>query len=172
MRIPNRYRIGEVNGGTKVLGTALKLEQGGGEFFVSALRIMLRHAVQWAESPGLDGCRPMDSAAVRARIAGSQVRMLVADVLDRRCQWAFVNSLPGKHFGPMAKLFASEALVSCSTDLVDLAAPWSLLQGHHDLGVVELECRKAIQATIYGGTSEVQRSIVAESALNLPRTRS
>ena len=172
MRIPDRYRIGEVNGGTKVLGTALKLEQGGGEFFVSALRIMLRHAVQWAESPGPDGCRPMDSAAVRARIAESQVRMLVADVLDRRCQWAFVNNLLGKHFGPMAKLFASEALVSCSTDLVDLAAPWSLLPGHHDLGVVELECRKAIQATIYGGTSEVQRSIVAESALKLPRTRS
>jgi alkylation response protein AidB-like acyl-CoA dehydrogenase len=62
-------------------------------------------------------------------------------------------------------------LVSCSTDLIDLAAPWSLLQNHGDLGVVELESRKAIQATIYGGTSEVQRSIIAESALRLPRTR-
>jgi len=172
MRVADRYRIGDVNGGTKVLGTALKLEQGGGEFFVSALRIMLRHAVQWAQTPGLAGNRPIDSRAVRARVAASHVRMLVADVLDRRCQWAFVSHAPGKHFGPMAKLFASEALVSCSTDLVDLAAPWSLLQGHHDLGVVELESRKAIQATIYGGTSEVQRSIVAESALKLPRTRS
>ena len=171
MRVPDRYRIGEVNGGTKVLGTALKLEQGGGEFFVSALRIMLRHAVQWAETPGPDGSRPIDCARTRNRLAASHVHMLVGDVLDKRCQWAFVNGVPGKHFGPMAKLFASEALVSCSTDLVDLAAPWSLLQAHTDLGVVELECRKAIQATIYGGTSEVQRSIIAESALSLPRTR-
>ncbi|MCP1472406.1 alkylation response protein AidB-like acyl-CoA dehydrogenase [Sphingobium sp. OAS761] len=171
MRVPDRYRIGEVNGGTKVLGTALKLEQGGGEFFVSALRIMLRHAEQWGRTPQQDGMKPLDSAAIRARVAASHVRMLVADVLDKRCQWAFVNNVPGKHFGPMSKLFASEALVSCSTDLMDLAAPWSLLQGHHDLGVVELESRKAIQATIYGGTSEVQRSIIAESALNLPRTR-
>jgi len=171
MRVPDRYRIGEVNGGTKVLGTALKLEQGGGEFFVSALRIMLRHAEQWAHTAGPDETKPFDSATVRARIAASHVRMLVADVLDKRCQWAFVNNVPGKHFGPMAKLFSSEALVSCSTDLVDLAAPWSLLQSHSDLGVVELESRKAIQATIYGGTSEVQRSIIAESALNLPRTR-
>lgn len=172
MRIPDRYRIGDVNGGTKVLSTALKLEQGGGEFFVSALRIMLRHAEQWAHTEGVDGSRPIDTAAIRARIAAVHVHVLVADVLDRRCQWAFVTNKPGKHFGPMAKLFASEALVSCSTDLVNLAAPWSLLQSHHDLGVVELESRKAIQATIYGGTSEVQRSIVAESALNLPRTRS
>jgi alkylation response protein AidB-like acyl-CoA dehydrogenase len=172
MRVPDRYRIGEVNGGTKVLGTALKLEQGGGEFFVSALRIMLRHAEEWGATAGQDGIRPFDSAAVRARVASVHVHMLVADVLDKRCQWAFVTNAPGKYFGPMAKLFASEALVSCSTDLVDLAAPWSLLQSHDDLGVIELESRKAIQATIYGGTSEVQRSIVAESALKLPRTRS
>lgn len=171
MRVPDRYRIGDVNGGTKVLGTALKLEQGGGEFFVSALRIMLRHVEQWAHTAQQDGTKPFDSSNVRARIAATHVRMLVADVLDKRCQWAFVNNVPGKHFGPMSKLFASEALVSCSTDLVNLAAPWSLLQSHSDLGVVELESRKAIQATIYGGTSEVQRSIIAESALNLPRTR-
>lgn len=171
MRVPDRYRIGEVNGGTKVLGTALKLEQGGGEFFVSALRIMLRHFERWGHTPRQDGTKPFDSSSVRERVAASHARMLVADVLDKRCQWAFVNNVPGKHFGPMSKLFASEALVSCSTDLVDLAAPWSLLQRHDDLGVVELESRKAIQATIYGGTSEVQRSIIAESALNLPRTR-
>ncbi|GAA0333250.1 hypothetical protein GCM10009087_49350 [Sphingomonas oligophenolica] len=171
VRVSDRYRIGEVNGGTKVLGTALKLEQGGGEYFVSALRIMLRHAEQWARTPGADGKRPFDSVAVRTRMAATHVHILVADVLDRRCQWAFVNNVPGKHFGPMSKLFGSEALVSCSTDLLNLAAPWSLLQSHDDLGVVELEGRKSIQATIYGGTSEVQRSIIAESALKLPRTR-
>ncbi|HEY6870255.1 MAG TPA: acyl-CoA dehydrogenase family protein, partial [Novosphingobium sp.] len=118
-----------------------------------------------------DGTRPIDCQRSRARLAASHVRMLVGDVLDKRCQWAFATGVSGKHFGPMAKLFASEALVSCSTDLVDLAAPWSLLQAHSDLGVIELESRKAIQATIYGGTSEVQRSIIAESALGLPRTR-
>lgn len=172
VRVPDRFRIGEVNGGTRVLGTALKLEQGGGEFHVSALRIMLDRALRWAGSPSPDGRKPIDSRSTRARIAAAQARMLVADVLDKRCQWAFATGAPGKHFGPMAKLFSSEALVSCSTDLMDLTAPWSLLQGHSDLGVIELECRKAIQATIYGGTSEVQRSIIAESALNLPRTRS
>ncbi|HEY6869477.1 MAG TPA: acyl-CoA dehydrogenase, partial [Novosphingobium sp.] len=135
IRLPDRYRIGEVNGGTKVLGTALKLEQGGGEFFVSAHRIMQRHAVQWAETPAPDGSRPIDWRQTRARLAASQVHIMVGDVLDKRCQWAFVTGVPGKHFGPMSKLFASEALVSCSTDLVDLAAPWSLLQAHSDLGV-------------------------------------
>jgi alkylation response protein AidB-like acyl-CoA dehydrogenase len=172
MRVPDRYRVGEINGGVKVLGTALTLEQGGGEFFVSALRIMLRHAVGWAQTAQADGRRPIDSQRVRARLAAVHARLLVADVLDKRCQWASVDKIAGKYFGPMAKLFASEALISCSTELAEISAPWSLLQGHTDLGIVELESRKAIQATIYGGTSEVQRSIIAETALNLPRTRS
>lgn len=172
MRVPDRYRIGEVNSGTKVLGLALTLEQGGGDFFVSALRIMLRHIISWAHKVGADGTKPIDQPRTRARIATSHVRMLVADVLDKRCQWAFAAKQSQKYYGPMAKLFASEALVTCSTELTELSAPWSLIQGHNDLGTIELESRKAIQATIYGGTSEVQRSIIAESALGLPRTRS
>ena len=172
MRVPDRYRIGEANSGTKVLGVALAFEQGGGDFFVSALRIMLKHLLSWAHDHGPDGTRPIDRPRIRARIAMSQVRLAVAQVLDKRCQWAFATSQTSKFYGPMAKLFASEALVTCSTELSELSAPWSLLQDHSDLGTVELESRKAIQATIYGGTSEVQRSIVAESALGLPRTRS
>jgi alkylation response protein AidB-like acyl-CoA dehydrogenase len=172
MRVPDRYRVGDVNGGVKVLGTALTLEQGGGEFHVSALRIMLRHAVNWAQTVQADGRRPIEVERVRARLAAVHAKMLVADALDKRCQWAFAEKVTGKYFGPMAKLFASEALISCSTDLMEMLAPWSLLQAHTDLGIVELESRKAIQATIYGGTSEIQRSIIAETALNLPRTRS
>jgi alkylation response protein AidB-like acyl-CoA dehydrogenase len=72
----------------------------------------------------------------------------------------------------MAKLFGSEALVRCSADLMELAAPGSLRVENSDLGWIELESRRAISTTIYAGTSEVQRSIIAESALNMPRTRS
>jgi alkylation response protein AidB-like acyl-CoA dehydrogenase len=72
----------------------------------------------------------------------------------------------------MAKLFGSEALVSCSADLIELAAPESLRREPTDLGWLELEGRRAIATTIYAGTSEVQRSIIAESALGMPRTRS
>lgn len=172
MRVPDRYRVGEVNGGTKVLGLALTLEQGGGDFFVSALRILLKHALNWANAIGADGKRPIEQPRIRARLAMSHVRMLVADVLDKRCLWGFVTHQGEKYYGPMAKLFASEALVTCSTELAEMSAPWSLIKAHNDLGTVELESRKAIQATIYGGTSEVQRSIIAESALGLPRTRS
>jgi alkylation response protein AidB-like acyl-CoA dehydrogenase len=71
----------------------------------------------------------------------------------------------------MSKLFSSEAFLADATDLFELAAPDTLLRGKHSLGYIELNHRHAAGTTIYGGTSEAQRSLVAEKALNLPRSR-
>lgn len=172
MRVPDRYRVGEVNGGAKVMAAALALEQSGGDFFVGALQAMMKHGLNWARTVDANGRAPISVPSVRARLAAVQTRIEVADLLDRRSVWAFAEGATEKYFGPMAKLFASEALVACSTELAKLTAPWSLLQEMSDLGAIELESRKAVQATIYGGTSEIQRSIIAESALGMPRTRS
>lgn len=167
LRIPDRYRLGEIDGGVKVMAAALTMEQSAGDFFVAELDTMIDHTERWARASGA-----MAQQDVRRGLAKAHVVREVADALSRRCVWAFAEQAVEKHHGPMAKLFASEALVSVSTELMALAAPGSLLQEPTDLGHLELEGRKAIQATIYGGTSEVQRSLIAEAALGMPRTRS
>ena len=78
---------------------------------------------------------------------------------------------PDFAFGPAAKVFATEAFISNSADLLDLAAPQSLLRGKGGLGLVEKGYRHSRATTIYGGTSEVLRSMVAEKRLGLPRSR-
>jgi alkylation response protein AidB-like acyl-CoA dehydrogenase len=55
---------------------------------------------------------------------------------------------------------------------MDLAAPDSLFADGVDTGVIELGYRQSIGMTIYGGTSEIQRSLIAEQGLGLPRSRS
>jgi len=71
----------------------------------------------------------------------------------------------------MSKLFTSETYLKDSADLLELAAPDSLIEGHDAAGVLEYKHRHSVGTTIYGGTSEVHRSVVAEIALGLPRTR-
>jgi alkylation response protein AidB-like acyl-CoA dehydrogenase len=69
----------------------------------------------------------------------------------------------------MAKLFASEALVRLTDDLA-LMAPDGLRTDDPRHADVEHGVRRAQATTIYGGTSEVQRSIIAQRALGLPRS--
>jgi len=95
----------------------------------------------------------------------------VADLLCRRAVWAGVEGVPSRAFGPMSKLFTSETYMHDAADLLELAAPDSLFEGHDPLGVLEFKHRHAMGTTIYGGTSEIHRSVVAEQALGLPRTR-
>jgi alkylation response protein AidB-like acyl-CoA dehydrogenase len=169
MRVPDIYRLGEVNGGVKVLAAALTMEQSG-EVYRASLFALLRAAREWARTPRA-GRTPGNDANVRCGVAELAVKAEVQDVLTRRTTWAAAHGRLEKSHGPMAKLFGTEALVDMSARLVRLSAPWSLMRGGGALGVIEREFRRSIPATIYAGTSEIQRSLIAETALGLPRSR-
>lgn len=172
VRVSDDYRLGEVDGGSKVLGQALAMEQGSADHFVGAIKMMLEGGLEWAKSASRGGGRALDDPASRAVLASVATRMEVSDVLNRRTTWSGAAGKAQKHFGPTAKLFGSEAWVSCSADLMAMAAPDSLMQGYTPAGAIERQFRRAVPSTIYAGSSEVQRSIVAEAGLGLPRTRS
>jgi alkylation response protein AidB-like acyl-CoA dehydrogenase len=53
-----------------------------------------------------------------------------------------------------------------------MAGSSAVFTGTDALGTVELDHRRAYGTTIYGGTSEIHRSIIAEQALGLPKSRS
>jgi alkylation response protein AidB-like acyl-CoA dehydrogenase len=71
----------------------------------------------------------------------------------------------------MSKLFSSEKFLTDSNDILELAAPESLTKQSGPLGYINQCSRHASATTIYGGTSEVHRSMIAEQALGLPRSR-
>ena len=75
----------------------------------------------------------------------------------------------------MAKLHITEAFVRASSQLLDVLGPEGLLPGSEPgavrRGLVEHAFRHAVVTTIYGGSSEVQREIIAGRGLGLPRGR-
>jgi alkylation response protein AidB-like acyl-CoA dehydrogenase len=170
VRVPDRYRLGEVDRGIEVMAAALLLEHGGEGYHVSQLT-MMRDAIHWALAPGADGEAPIAREPVRAKMAEVATHTEIADLLCRRASWAASEGVPGRAFGPMSKLFSTDTYLRDSADLLELAAPDSLLIGTNPAGKIELAHRHALGPTIYGGTSEVHRSIIAEQALGMPRTR-
>jgi len=72
----------------------------------------------------------------------------------------------------MAKVFTTESLYIDGSAIVAAAAPASLVRGlDPDLDIVEVSMRRGIAMTLYGGTSEVLRSLIAEKSLGMPKSR-
>jgi len=179
VRIPDRYRVGEVNGGWGVVGYALEIEHGSG--IVSGAQYLHLHdlsqkAQRWARGAQRDGRPALADPRVREGVARVAMHAEMSFLLGRRALWCSATGRPDRGEGPMNKLFGTETLLSDASDLLDLMAPDSLLragvEGTAAEGEAEFAYRLAAAATVYGGSSEIIRSIIAQQALGLPRSRS
>lgn len=171
VRVPDAYRLSEVNGGVKAMAAALSMEQGGGTWHKDIAR-MVESVAEWAEVQKRDGKPIIQETRALTGLARAVTLSRVADGLGARSNWTSIHKLPDAAYGPAAKVFATDSYISSAADLIDLAAPWSLLRGREGLNRVELGYRHSAATSIYGGTSEVLRSMVAERRLGLPRSRS
>lgn len=170
--LPAKYLIGEVNGGLKVMATTLEMEHGSADEYRLGHVSTFNAAEQWALSALRNGKPLLSDINAAARLARARTHLEVSTVLCRRAIWSMVEKTGNRYWGPMAKVFATEIYHRDANDLMDLAAPDSLFCSRDGLGRVELGYRQSIGTTIYGGTSEVQRSLVAEQALGMPKSRS
>jgi len=160
------WRIGEVDGGWAVMNVALTFERGGNFAPIRALRL----AEEWGRTSGR-----IDDPDVRARLARVHVRNEVSSLLSLKSTWLHATgALPGVE-GSMAKLFAASAFQDSTADLLDIMGAEGLLhETERDApigGFLEHQWRKSPVVTVYGGTNEVLRTIIAERHLGLPRTR-
>ncbi|HEX8592395.1 MAG TPA: acyl-CoA dehydrogenase [Pseudomonas sp.] len=172
VEVPDHYRVGAIDGGTAVMAATLELEHSGDQYRLS-FSTMFKHAVEWANRAQRNGQPAIRQQDVRRRLAKVAVHTTLARDLCYRSTWAVMRQVPGRAaYGPMSKLFSTEQYHRDAVDLMDLCAPDSLLHGEDGLGYIELGYRQSIGMTIYGGTSEIHRSLIAEQGLKMPRSRS
>jgi alkylation response protein AidB-like acyl-CoA dehydrogenase len=169
VKVPDSYRLGGVNEGSKTMSAGLELEHGGG--FSKAMRPPQRAAVQLCKEITRNGRPLIEQTQAQVRLARAAANVMVSDLFTFRSMWASVEKKPNAGFGPMAKMYSSEKFLTDARDLLDLTAPDSLSKREGPAGVINLAYRHAQGTTIYGGSSEVHRSMIAERALGMPRTR-
>jgi alkylation response protein AidB-like acyl-CoA dehydrogenase len=165
VRVPDSHRIGEVDGGWAVLTSSLMDEQAAS--FAPWILSLVEVVEAWAVATGR-----IDDPDVRERLGRAAAEAEVSLLLRGRCTWMDQTGVPRTVEGPMTKLFSSEALTRATEDLFDLVGPEALRSHMGEdapWGRVEHLLRFALGTTIYAGTSEVQRSLVAQRGLGLPR---
>jgi 3-oxocholest-4-en-26-oyl-CoA dehydrogenase alpha subunit len=172
VEVSDDCRIGEVDGGWAVLGIALQDEHASG--WGPHIARLLDHAERWAEAAtDASGAARITDADVRRRLARVAMEYEVSILLQRRCVWLVDQGQVPIAEGPMSKLYSTEALVRCAQDINELVGPDALRSYFEPTAVeggrFEHLMRFSLGTTIYAGASEVQRTIIAQRGLGLPR---
>jgi alkylation response protein AidB-like acyl-CoA dehydrogenase len=169
--VSDAWRIGEVDQGWSVMAIAFATEHSA--CFVGEQRRLVEALAQWADIPDQDGHRRIEDADVQVRIGRSYAEIEVSTLLEHRAAWlrAQGEAVHGK--ASMVKLFSSERLEAQADQTLALLGPdglrgWGDPTAVQD-GGIEHMARHAKGTTIYAGTSEIQRNIIAQHDLGLPR---
>jgi alkylation response protein AidB-like acyl-CoA dehydrogenase len=171
VRVADTNRVGEAHEGFAVMRAALEAEQNVAPGSRTAW--VANDALEFARThSGPDGTELINDTLVRERLARMVMEGEVAELLDLRV--AFLDA-EGDKPGPVSALFGPESYVRASAAAIDIAGTagmldWTDPQSAVD-GSLEAHYRSAVATTIYGGSSEVLRSLIVENRLGFPRSR-
>ena len=173
VHVGDEWRVGEVDGGWQVMLVALSYERGLAGGIRDGERLLRAAEAHAATATRADGTRLIDDPIVRERLVRLAIDNEVTDLLAGRAAWvAATGRLPGTE-GAACKLFATEAFTRAASWFLDIAGPDGLVQRDATAleGFFEYCYRYATVTTIHGGTSEIQRNLIAQRGLGLPRAR-
>jgi alkylation response protein AidB-like acyl-CoA dehydrogenase len=173
VRVPMQCLVGPVNGGWRICNSTLRYERAGLSG-TSRIERRLDILIGLAQELAVDGKALWDDPVVRDQLVRFAVKVEALRVISVRTSAA---SLRGADPGPevsLAKLLTSELDQAMADYGMDLAGPYAALvrESPHTIkgGNVPLSYLIMRAATIGGGTSEIQRNVIAERVLGLPRS--
>ena len=156
--VPVESRLGPEGAGMSIFNSSMEWERSC--LFASiagAMRRQLDACVEYARSREQFGQPIGKFQAVSGTLADMYVRLEAARSLIYRvaCLKGQGRSAPAE--AAAAKVFTSEAWVRSSQDAIQVHGAWGYLK---DAGI-ERDLRDAVASTIYSGTSEIQRVVIA-----------
>ena len=133
----------------------------------------LEHAEAWATESADGEEPPIERDNVRRALIEAATDLEVAELLELRTTWMEqIGQMPIAE-GPMSKLFSTESIVKHAESITAAVGPDALRSSLDPTaledGHIEHILRFSLGSTIYAGTSEVQRNIIAQHRCGLPR---
>jgi alkylation response protein AidB-like acyl-CoA dehydrogenase len=171
VRVPAKNIVGELNRGWYVGTTTLDFERSSIGSAVG-IRLQLDELVKYAREHEADGVsRTGYMSSLKTELADRYIEANVARMMSYRVVTMQAKGLIPNHEASMTKLFASELGQRIARTGVKVLGLYGQLYGENApmRGRYESSYMTSLASTIAGGTSEIQRNIIATRGLGLPR---
>jgi alkylation response protein AidB-like acyl-CoA dehydrogenase len=161
-RVPADALLGAENEGFEIAMTALD----GGRIGIAAqavgiARAALKESVEYAKQRRTFGAAIAEHQGIKFKLADMASSIDAAHLLCLRAAWRKERGQPFTHEASMAKVFASEAALRVTNEAVQIHGGYGYVREF----AAERHLRDARATTIYEGTSEIQRLVIARGVL-------
>ncbi len=172
VRVPKRAMIGEKNRGWYIAATTLDFERSGVASFASNRR-SIEELVELARETGANGKPLNEDPMIRQRLAELWTRNEAGKTIAYNVAWMQSEGLVPNREASISKMMGSEIAQQIHElgvqmlgmyGILDKGSKWAYLDGR-----LAWQWMDSISLTIRGGTSEIQRNIIAGRGLGLPR---
>jgi alkylation response protein AidB-like acyl-CoA dehydrogenase len=173
VRVPAQNMVGAVNDGWKVITDALASER----VMIGATRMAgieraFDHLTEYLKTAVVGGKVLRNDPVIRDRIGALAADIEVARLFQMRNSKLIEQGKVPLHEAAMGKVFASELQERLGQAALDILGTGGLLSEDAEgapVGEMEYVLRHAIMGMIGGGTNEIQRNVIAQRGLELPR---
>ena len=156
--VPEENRLGKEGGGAAIFNSSMEWERACIlATQVGAMAHQLEQSIAYAKERRQFNQPIGNFQSVSNRIADMTVRLETARLLLYKVAWLKKQNKPAVMEAAMAKLYLSEAFVESSMDAVRIHGGY----GYTTEYGVEKDLRDAVGGTLYSGTSDIQRNIIA-----------
>lgn len=158
-RVPEANRLGREGRGAQIFNDSMEWERGCIlASTLGTLEQVIESSVRYCREREQFGRRIAEFQSVSNRLVDMKVRLEAARLLLYRAAWAKAqDAADAGTAAAIAKLFVAEAMVASCLDAVQVRGGYGFTVEYE----VERHLRDAVGGTLYSGTSEIQRNLIA-----------
>ena len=175
VKVPKDMLVGELNGGWKLITAQLNHERLGLGSWSDKTVALYRRVLLWAKAQDENGRRAIDAPWVRSLLAECYAWLEAMRLINFRIAADLERGQMDVALASTTKVYGSESAVEILKRLSEVVGASGLVcEGSAAaalLGELEYEVRASVTLTFGGGTNEIQRELIAQFGLGMPRSR-
>ena len=174
VKVPADMLVGELHGGWKLITAQLNHERLGLGSWSDKVAGLFRRVYLWAKSADEQGRKAIDKAWVRSALAECYARLEAMRLINFRIAADLERGQMDVALASTTKVYGAESVIEILRKLSEIVGANGLVREGSAAallhGELEYEVRASVTLTFGGGTNEIQRELIAQFGLGMPRT--